>query len=407
MKLLKSNLYNLGESMGIQLPNIENFKFPGLPSDHRRNLVPKESTEEKQLMFKEGDKMRIPGVLDYTGAKYPFKKKIKKGQSGLDTSIFYNYTPYNTVLFGDSASKSIPLYVGKDGNGIPITFDDGHERANPGTITFVKNGEFNVKGNKISKENSNFFGQLLPDEESRRRLYELFDPLKPKYSHRKPENEKSGKRQYFGDNLNNRLDKLKKLIQWSGNPTFNTTDTSRHYGIIPGDREHIDTNNRVYLRGNDYIQIDDIITELSHIFQKNNPYSKELGIDSTLLGMIGGDIKDLKGRTGYERPGHSEFNAHEVLEPAFRDFLFDKKYNTFDDLKKLIEKYYNTKYTLKKGGLLLAKSGIHIKKKNRGKFTDYCGGNVTQECINRAKRSGNKTLVKRAVFAENARKWKH
>lgn len=54
-----------------------------------------------------------------------------------------------------------------------------------------------------------------------------------------------------------------------------------------------------------------------------------------------------------------------------------------------------------------AKSGIKIKKKNRGKFTEYCGGTVTQECINRAKRSGNKTLVKRATFADNARHFKH
>ncbi len=51
--------------------------------------------------------------------------------------------------------------------------------------------------------------------------------------------------------------------------------------------------------------------------------------------------------------------------------------------------------------------GIHIKKKNRGKFTEYCDGKVTQECIDKAKKSGNKKLVKRAVFAENARKWKH
>ena len=52
-------------------------------------------------------------------------------------------------------------------------------------------------------------------------------------------------------------------------------------------------------------------------------------------------------------------------------------------------------------------SGIHIKKKNRGKFTSYCGGNVTSACIAKAKRSGNPTLVKRATFAANARKWKH
>lgn len=51
--------------------------------------------------------------------------------------------------------------------------------------------------------------------------------------------------------------------------------------------------------------------------------------------------------------------------------------------------------------------GIHIKKKNRGKFTEYCKGEVTQKCIDKAKKSNNPTLRKRATFAENARKWKH
>ena len=51
--------------------------------------------------------------------------------------------------------------------------------------------------------------------------------------------------------------------------------------------------------------------------------------------------------------------------------------------------------------------GIHIKKKNRGKFTEYCGGKVTDECIKRAKQSKNPKLRKRATFAANARKWKH
>lgn len=50
---------------------------------------------------------------------------------------------------------------------------------------------------------------------------------------------------------------------------------------------------------------------------------------------------------------------------------------------------------------------IHIKKANRGKFTDYCGGKVTQECINRGKNSPNPKIRKRATFASNARKWKH
>lgn len=50
-------------------------------------------------------------------------------------------------------------------------------------------------------------------------------------------------------------------------------------------------------------------------------------------------------------------------------------------------------------------SKIHIKKKNRGKFTEYCGGKVTDECIQRAKKSNNPTLRKRATFAQNARRW--
>lgn len=48
---------------------------------------------------------------------------------------------------------------------------------------------------------------------------------------------------------------------------------------------------------------------------------------------------------------------------------------------------------------------IKLKKKNRGKFTEYCEGKVTQECIDKAKKSGNKKLIKRAVFAQNSRSW--
>ncbi len=50
-------------------------------------------------------------------------------------------------------------------------------------------------------------------------------------------------------------------------------------------------------------------------------------------------------------------------------------------------------------------SGIHIKKKNRGKFTDFCGGKVTEACIQRGLHSSNPTTRKRANFARNARRW--
>lgn len=58
-------------------------------------------------------------------------------------------------------------------------------------------------------------------------------------------------------------------------------------------------------------------------------------------------------------------------------------------------------------GFLKNGSGIYIKPKNRGKFTKYCHGKVTSECIARGKRSSDPTVRKRATFAQNVRRWKH
>ena len=85
--------------------------------------------------------------------------------------------------------------------------------------------------------------------------------------------------------------------------------------------------------------------------------------------------------------------------------FIEQKYPSIDpldkfdrELRRLDEETY---LPFKKGGK------IHIKKENRGKFTDYCGGKVTSECIARGKASSNPTIRKRATFAANARKWKH
>lgn len=97
------------------------------------------------------------------------------------------------------------------------------------------------------------------------------------------------------------------------------------------------------------------------------------------------------------------------------DIKLDK--NSFQELKEMLsdnidlkELYYaNNDDTqtsvLKKGGKM--KHKIHIKKENRGKFTEYCGGKVTSECIQRGKNSSDPKIRKRATFAANVRKWKH
>lgn len=79
---------------------------------------------------------------------------------------------------------------------------------------------------------------------------------------------------------------------------------------------------------------------------------------------------------------------------SFLDFIQAQMPNYYDELK--IEPF-----------IQVGKSGIKIKKKNRGKFTEYCGGTVTSACIARGKNSSDPAVRKRATFAANARAWKH
>jgi hypothetical protein len=53
----------------------------------------------------------------------------------------------------------------------------------------------------------------------------------------------------------------------------------------------------------------------------------------------------------------------------------------------------------------IMKSGskIHIKESQKGSFTKYCGGNVTEECIRKGKNSPDPKIRKKAIFAQNAR----
>lgn len=55
----------------------------------------------------------------------------------------------------------------------------------------------------------------------------------------------------------------------------------------------------------------------------------------------------------------------------------------------------------------LGKVEINIKPENEGKFTKYCGGKVTNECIEKGLASKDPAVRKRAQFAKNARSFDH
>lgn len=94
------------------------------------------------------------------------------------------------------------------------------------------------------------------------------------------------------------------------------------------------------------------------------------------------------------KPKNTNFNE-------FFDFVNFCKNNRFQFEPSPINVQIDAVSSYKKG------NKIKIKKENRGKFTEYCGGKVTSECIQRGKNSPDPKIRKRATFAANARRWKH
>jgi len=98
--------------------------------------------------------------------------------------------------------------------------------------------------------------------------------------------------------------------------------------------------------------------------------------------------------------------GNKARQEAEEEFL-KRRRERLDRFNDYSKNQYLDQYT---NQMLYAKDGgIYIKESNKGKFTEYCKrsgySKVTEDCINRAKKSKNSKLRKRAVFAENVRKW--
>ncbi len=134
-------------------------------------------------------------------------------------------------------------------------------------------------------------------------------------------------------------------------------------------------------------------------------HGSQFGPWGALAGGILGGVANLVSRMGR----NSRINKiNQAIENSNNQKLglFDNttsnlnKQTVYDTLANF-SAYGGPIYNFAKGGK------IHIKEANKGKFTDYCGGKVTSECIARGKRSSDPAVRKRATFADNARKWHH
>ena len=462
MRLLKNNLEQLAEaSNGFSQKPID-ITFPQLPQDNRMRLVPREIENEKQIMYKDGDKMHIPGVLDYTGAKYPFKKRlINKAQDGTDTEEWVR------VKSNSGKYLYVPSRKNEKGEYQPVEYD-AQGRFN----AYEKAGDYNSKKHTVSKfteeeKKNKFYDQKLYETDDQQELVVKGSKDNVGKIRNRFENtfgSKIGGEQYkliedmaIKNNLDLKQlsDKYFELYQLSGSPKIGHEPTAfQAFPFISrfirrGDFEG--WNREMYNPITNYIHLDSdpsvAIDEFSHGYNNSDSAKEEFPqLQEKLLQYI----FEPSDAGGYEDPYHNEYHAHKITQELMLNYLLDQRENNFNDF---VKNYFNGKryrntyfdyssrklYHYGKGFIPelqirdvdydklrrdsenmkqeiqqkliypidLGKSGIKIKKKNRGKFTEYCGGNVTQECINKAKKSGNKTLVKRAVFAENARHFKH
>lgn len=127
--------------------------------------------------------------------------------------------------------------------------------------------------------------------------------------------------------------------------------------------------------------------------QIGGPWGAVIGGAAGLLGGLGGIFSGNK--KARDRANELNLEAKRANEQYLASFE-NAASNTHNTM------FNNTLLNM------AAKGGkIYIKPQNRGKFTEYCGGKVTEECIARGKRSSSPTIRKRATFAANARKWHH
>lgn len=460
MRLLKNNLEQLAsESNGFN-PNPINISFPQLPQDNRMSLVPKEVQEEKANSYKEGDKMRIPGVLDYTGAKYPFKKRlISKAQDGTDTEEWVR------VKSNSGKYLYVPSRKNEEGEYQPIEYD-AQGRFN----AYEKAGDYNSGKHIVSKftkeeKKNKFYNQKLYETDDQQELVvrgskDNVGKIRSKFE--STFGSKIGGEQYkliedmaIKNNLDLKQlsDKYFELYELSGRPKIGHEATAfQIFPVISRFIRHGDFegwNREMYNPLTNYIHLESdpsvALVEFTHGYNNSDSVKEKF---PQLKEKLSQYIFEPSDAGGYDNPYHNEYHAHKITQQLMLNYLLDQKENNFNNF---VENYFNGKryrntyldypsrrlYHYGEGFIPelqirdvdydklrrdsesirqevqqkliypidLGKSGIKIKKKNRGKFTEYCRGNVTQECINRAKKSGNKTLIKRAVFAENARKW--
>lgn len=147
-------------------------------------------------------------------------------------------------------------------------------------------------------------------------------------------------------------------------------------------------------------------TQMFRSYQRVPVYPPQVEIGGRRLELAPlSDLEFIKPYGGYVAPPMPKWRP--IIAPTPK-FDYNPSLDSYNFQKSFTQPYHNPFVDEEIETLPFKKGGkIHIKKENRGKFTDYCGGKVTSECIARGKASSNPVIRKRATFAANSRRWKH
>ena len=233
---------------------------------------------------------------------------------------------------------------------------------------------------KPSEEDKNSLAKMirmLPDAKSREDMYYEIDPWNVNEPLRISQNES--------------IDRLYNVYKLSGYPDVSSHRTILNYFEYPFSKwldrpMYNPITNTMHLPNSEETKYDaaGFIPELAHAYQFHGDKTGFLDFLKSAF-HLPGDIK-INGKSGYERPGHMEHTAHSVIEPAIYDYV-----------QGYTDSFNPSSYA--SGGK------IHIKEKNRGKFTAL--KKRTGHSASWFKAHGTPAQRKMATFALNARKWKH
>lgn len=259
--------------------------------------------------------------------------------------------------------------------------------------------------------------QMVPNKELRQRILMNDYPVRFTHNGRNEQLADNVPAKYdFNSNEYDRINRYYNIWNQSGRPSIKykgdffdpivqlEIGSRANINSLTSYRDHYNALfNSIHLNK----QIPGFLSELSHAYQHRN---KENPLYRKSFFNLPGDIK-IAGKSGYDRLGHFENDAHSVIEPALFQYV-NGNLSTLDDVNNLIKdinehpEFYQPDAIKIGWGFDKGKdSGIHINPKNRGKFNALKKrtGKTTEQLTH----SKNPLTRKRAIFAQNAKKWHH